>query len=416
MMEKPDENFEKAVLLTVELYEILKSIKIRDHSGEWLQFLHWDRIMNTEQKRAQILMEKIVQIVINQNSQVSPRIIYDRVIYNLLQLAIWHPKDYPDFPAAARNEIQILFEYEASRIIDIPLVYLMAEDPPVKFGKIAIYNVTEEDRNHRWWEKVLASGGENRSVLAYARVVSQGDLQRSLENARTEVNDMMNILRAIGFPITIKPKNQFGLLNEYSTLSIPYRIDVPIENYKLEFPVQLSTTVSMLRTYEIGSDILCQIPALTLTRLNKLIVENYPNPLSDLKRKFFIGLNWLGEATKPDAVSARFVKLSFSLEGLIGGETGNSRDTKTILAKRCAIITEKNLKEQKNLYNEILKYYKIRSEIVHGADIRITEKDFSSFGKYVRKLVWSLLEIIDEFQNIRELHHWASTYHSWSLL
>jgi len=409
--------FEKAVSLTLELYQILKSIEVRDHTGAWLQFLHWNQIMNKEQAQARLLMDNIVRIINKQNNQISSRLIYDRIIYDLIQKAIWFTEDYPDFPSSVREELTKLFEYNAVRTIDIPLKYLVTEKLPVKFGTITIYKITEKDRGEGWWKKILASGGDNQSVQAYARVISHGDLEKSRENALIAANDMLIFLRAIGFPITTEPQNQFGLLNEYSTPLIPYRIDIPKENYRMEFPVQLSTKVSILYTYEIQKDIFNQISLSILIRLQRLIDEDYLKPsANELKRKFFLGLRWLGEATKPDIVNARFVKLSFSLEGLIGGGIEDTRETKIILAKRCAIVAGKSIKEQKKLYNAILKYYHTRSEIVHGADKMILENELSSFGDLVRKIAWALLEIIDDFKSINELHNWVLTHPSWSLL
>ncbi len=409
-------NFEKAVNYSIELYEILKKMGVRDHSGEWLRFLHEKSTMDDEQERARALMDKIVHVIINQNHQVSQRIICDRVIYNLLQLAIWYPKEYLDFPVAARNEMLILFDYYALRTVDVPLVYLVAENPPVKFGLVMINNVTKEDRDDKWWNKVLAIGGRNESVKSYARVSCSGDLQISLESAKDIVNDMMVFLRAVGFPINTEVKNQFGLLNEYSSLSIPYRIGAPVENHKLEHQVRLSTAVSALQTYEIQKDIFNQVSKESLVKLQKLIEENYIKSSTDLKRKFLLGLRWLGEATKPDAVNSRFVKLFFSLEGFIGGDVGDSRDSKIILAKRCAIVSGKTLVEQKRIFNAILRYYKRRSEIVHGSEDGVVDKDFADLGKYVRKVAWSLLEKTDDFEDINELHDWALRNPSWSLL
>jgi hypothetical protein len=310
---------------------------------------------------------------------------------------------------SARQEIRALFDYKAERTVDIPLVYLVVENEPVKFGLISIFNITEEDRENKWWKNIIASGGNRENVCAYARVNSIGDLEKSMENGRVMVNDMIVFLRAISFPLTIKPQHQFGLLNEYSSLlALPYRIDKPKENYKLEFPVQLSTSTGpRLFSYEIGKDFLDQIKQEDLDRLQKLIDEDYLRPSTELKRKFFLGLRWLGESTKPDVIEARFVKLFFSLEGLIGGKVGDSRETKIILAKRCAFVSGRDPKEKDRIYNAVLRYYKIRSEIVHGTEKIIKGDDFSNFGKLVRQVAWSMLEIIDNFENINELHNWA---------
>jgi len=129
-------------------------------------------------------------------------------------------------------------------------------------------------------------------------------------------------------------------------------------------------------------------------------------PSSELKRKYFLGLRWLGEATKPDTIESRFVKLFFALEGLIGGEIKNSRETKIVLAKRCASLIATDTKDKERIYNKLLRYYKIRSEIVHGTGKDILEDDFSNLGQIVRKATWSLLELIDRFENINELDSW----------
>jgi hypothetical protein len=402
--------FEGVVSDTVKLFKILKNMGVHDHNGEWLQFLHWDLKMNNNQKQARILMDKIARKICEENNQISSQLIHDRVIYNLIQKAIYFPSDYPDFPMSARQEIKNLFDYKAIRIIDIPLVYLVVENKPVKFGLISIFNITVEDQENHWWNNIIACGGNLESVRAYARINSPGDLEKSLENSQSIVNDMILFLRAISFPITTKPQNQFGLLNEYSSsLALPSRIDKPKENMKLEYHVRSSTTTGPGRfSYEIEKNFLNQIRQEDLARVQKLIEEDYIEPSTELKRKFFLGLRWLGEATKPDVIESRFVKLFFSLEGLIGGKTRNSRDTKFTLANTCAFIAGKDPKEKDKIYNAILRYYLIRSKIVHGTIQKIKEDDFANFGNLIRNVAWSLLQIIGRFETINELHDWAS--------
>lgn len=292
--------------------------------------------------------------------------------------------------------------------MDIPLAYLVSGDQPTIIGLMTINNMTEDDWQQKWGENILAAGGKKDRVGAYARVVASGDVENSRKYANNVVTDMLIFLRAIGFPITIKSQNQFGLLNEYAESLIPYRIGPPTENYRVEFPVHLSSTVSTLHTYEVRKDILNQISLQTLERLQRLIDEDYLKPSTELKRKFFLALRWLGEATNPDTIEARFLKLNLSLEALIGGGITDSRKTKKTLALRCAVITGKNLKEQHSIYNAILKYYDKRSRIVHGENEPIIEKDFSAFGRIVRKTAWSVLEAVDKFEKISDLNSWVN--------
>lgn len=269
-----------------------------------------------------------------------------------------------------------------------------------------ICNINEDDLKDEWWKKITGSGGTQESVQAYARVEVNGDLENSLNNGRRVVEDMLIFLRAVSFPITTKATHQFGLLNEFpSLLVLPFKIGKPKENYKLEYSVQYSTSSGPgTFPYELERDFLNQLDKKSLEKLNNIIEENYFNPSTDLKRKFFLGLSWLGEATKPDTTVSRFVKISFALEALIGGGIENPRETRKTLATRCAALLAKDMKENGRIQNAIHQYYKIRSEIVHGDEREISEDDLSNFGILVRKTAWSLLEIIERYETIDDLH------------
>jgi len=278
MIEKQKKkDFEEVVTATVSLFAILKSMNIHDHTGEWLQFLHWDLKMDEKQKQARLLMDKIIQQIQKHNGQISARLIYSRVVYELLAKAIWFPGDYPDFSESARQEIKILFEYAATRNIDIPLAYLIVQNQSKKFGLITIYNMTNEDYETEWWKRVVAIARNSEVVRAYARVNCVGDLENSLQDSRMIVADMLIFLRAIGFPITIKNQHQFGILNEYSSiLALPSRIDTPKENHRLEYPVNLSTSIGPGGfSYELEKVLLSQINAGSLDQLQKIIEEDY---------------------------------------------------------------------------------------------------------------------------------------------
>ena len=100
------------------------------------------------------------------------------------------------------------------------------------------------------------------------------------------------------------------------------------------------------------------------------------------------------------------MKLSFSLEALIGGEISDSKETKKTIAKRCAVLVGKDEREQKTFYDVVQQYYKKRSAIVHGSDEKITEQDVTGFGLIVRQTAFALLEKFDVFPNIGDLQKW----------
>jgi hypothetical protein len=401
------EEFEKVVLSTVALHNILKNMGIRDHTGAWLDFLHLDIAMNVEQKKARKLMEDIITAIIEQNDQISSGLVYQR-IRGVISNAIWFPLDYPDFPSSASEEIKILFEYKAYRVVRIPLTYLKVSDEPVKFGVVTIHNMSDENKNDSWWKFIKSSGGDDWSVQAYADVMSVGDLEKSRINARSIVNDMLIFMRAIGFQITSQIKHEFGMLDEYpSSHNLPYHTGRPTENYQLEAHVESSMTIGPgTFPYDVQKDLLNSIALSKLERLQKLIEDDYFEPSSELKRKFFLGLRWLGDATKPEKAEIQFSKLAFSLEALIGGET-EIRENKTTIAKRCAVLIGKDTKEKTLFYNLICSSYDKRSSIVHGDAKRITDQDIAKFGKAVRQTAFALLDKLDTLSNIGDLQKWV---------
>ncbi len=403
-MERKDNNpFEKTVAYIVQMHQILKDMNIQDHTGAWLQFLHFNQKMDNQQKLARSLMDKITATILKQNNLISNGLIHSRVIYDLLAKAIWFPNDYQDFPSAAKLEVKKLIEYNSSRPINIPLVYLKTKNSSAKFGLIEICNIDEDDLKDEWWKKITNSGGTQESVQAYARVEVTGDHQNSLIEGRRIVEDMLIFLRAISFPITTKTMHQFGLLNEFpSLLLLPFKLGKPKENHKLEYSVQYSTWLGPATfPYELERDFLSKTDQKNIERINKLIEDDYFDPSSDLKRKLFLGLHWLGEATKPDTVESRFLKLFFSVESLIGGSIENLRNTREVLARRCSNII--GGKQKNRIYTKIIEYYIIRSKIVHGDKKIISEDDFSDFGAIVREVAFALLNKVDGFENIEDL-------------
>ena len=291
MKNESDKIFEKVVSRTVDLYKILKAMGIRDHTGQWLNFLHSDITMTEEQKKPRQLMDNIIKFTVKQNDQVSPGLVYVR-ISELIAKAIWFTQDYPDFPSSARDEIKILFEYEAQRFVDIPLTYLIADDKPVKFGVVTIHNITPEDQNGMWWEFIRSSGGNSENVRAYAEVTSFGDLEKSRTSARSVVNDMLIFMRAVGFPVNAQMKHEFGILGEYpSSRNLPYRTGRPVETQQLENHVESSmATGPGIFPYDVQKDVLDSLVPSNLERLQVLIENDYFKPaseLSELKRKYF---------------------------------------------------------------------------------------------------------------------------------
>ena len=397
------------VAQATELLEILRGMGIRDHTGQWLQFLHWGQTTGSQQRRARHLMDCIVETLRARNGQISARLIHSRVVYDLLQNAVWYPNDFQEFPRQAQREFGALLDYSALRNVDVPLAYLTAGKESATFGLMAVCDLTDEDRRSEWWKRVIGCGGTSESIRAFARIACDGDLENALHDSRVVTSDMLLFLRALAIPMTQAPQHQFGLLNEFpQLLLLPSRLDEPVETAKLEYHVLLSTSTGPgVFSYEMGRDLLTNIEPRKLERVERLISEEYSQPSSDLKRKYLLGLRWLGEASKPDLAQSRFIHLFLALEAFVGGAISDSRQTKRVLAQRCAAVAGTSEKEMERIQQTVLGHYRRRSRIIHGAQVEITEDEFVSMATLVRRVLWGLLEILDRFSTIEELHVWT---------
>lgn len=412
MNESKSRYLDKITSSVYRIFVILQNGESLDHEGKGLQFLHWNQKMDESQRRARLLMDTTVAQITKINPMISEHLIYDKLVYRTIGNALWYPKDVENIQEFIRQSVKELLEYEAYREIDIPVIYLDPGEKPLKFGLVAFHRLRDEDKQERWWESIKGLVGNNVDfeVVSYARLTSLGDHQKSLDNADKIVNEMLTFLRAVGYPITTNPQLQFGVVNDYAHSKVrPYRIGNPTENYKLEGTINLSwKTGPGIAPYNIRKDFLSKISPSTMEALQELIENDYLHSTSAIKAKFILGLHWLGEATKPDVLDARFVKLSFSLEGFIGGGISDSRETKKSLAKRAAIIAGKDSKEQKQIYDFVQNCYKKRSNIVHGKKEEISQTDFMKFGELIRSVAWALLGKIDEFEGIDDLEEWCT--------
>ncbi|MFH2102425.1 MAG: hypothetical protein ABIJ39_03610 [Chloroflexota bacterium] len=360
-------------------------------------------------------MDDIVDKIHRGNENISREFIINRLVYELIGKAIWFPRDYPDFQSVAENEVLQLLHYSPEREIDVPLVHIDVGSEPFIFGCVTFYPMTQSDREDSWLTTLHVADDTflAHSVLSYARVVGRGDLTVAKEEARRIVSETLIFLRAIGFPISIQPQVQFGMLDEYAYSQIsPYRSKPPKEKIKLEAAIKTSWKVGPpLRAYNIRTDLLSAIDDQTYRQFDKLIANNYHNPGTEIIRKFLLGLRWLGEATKPDIIEMRFTKLAFALEAFIGGESNQdiltTRGLTATLSERGAFLVGKDEKERIDVHAAIHKYYKFRSSIVHGSTKQIREAEFIDFASLVRRIGWALFHKIEIFKNIDDLQRWV---------
>ena len=396
----------------VAVYDMLKATGIRDHTGQNLEFLYWNRTMNDDQRRARQSMDKAIDIIISENPHVSKQLVYEKLLFGIVQPAAYYIGEKHDVRSEVEQATNELLNYHPNREIDIPIINLEVGPEPIKFGLVTFHNMTDEDKNDIWLARIADKKiVDGIGAISYARIVALGDLEKSKEDADKIVNDVLTYLRAISFPIS--SETQIGVINDFPTSQIrPYRSGPAPKNPRLEADISYSWRLGSGHvTYNLWKDILSVVDSSILKKLQDLTENDYRKPRTNMKRKFLLGLRWLGEATKPDAPEAKFAKLAFALEALIGGEAKednlSTRGLTATLAERGAFIAGEDEGQRKEIHDAIYIYYGYRSGIVHGGGKQISDDQLASFASLIRRIAWSLLDKIDTFTDVDSLQRWV---------
>lgn len=413
---KSEEAINRIVELVLILSEKLAYLKDKGVNPNDLWPLHPDREVTDLFKDAKPLVIKIFDIVKKQNGEVlSDEVILERLLYNVAALRMKNNLLDEDIKEKARKTAGDLITYDAYRNVDVPLISLEIDGDPFIFGPISYFPILLPDKKTDWWERAKATLGTSidNLFLSYARVNVPGDSHTSTKNANELVNEGLLILRGICFSLEFKDIHQFGIINEFPIWeSVPYRLDKTTETTRVDANSRFVTSTGPFRfPYKLYKDFLSKIDREKLTRFLKLIEVGFITN-NEINNRILLGFRWLGEATRPDTLSARFAKIAFSLESFIGGEA-NSKDLTTrgitaTLAERAAFSLGNDLDSRKKTDREIRKYYAMRSGIAHGKSQIINPNDFIKFGKLVRRIGWALVDRSAQFNKVNDLQKWVN--------
>jgi len=411
-------NYEIIASSMLKIYNYLKSKGDLDPSGHGTDFLHWKHYpMDNEQMQARRLMDDVIKLVTEQNSQLSELSIYNSLLFNLTQKALWFPHDHPNVENEYRELTNQLLKYNALSEVEIPIVNLEIEEPSVNFGLVTFVKIEASDRQGKFWGTVKHFAGEENTnhIYSFAKIKCPGDSVKSIDYAFSVISRTLNILRAVGLSLRPDPYSHFWLVNEYPLFQArTFQSKLINESFRLNYRPEILTRLgSGVAVCHLKSNILDSIDPLTFAQLQTLIENDFNDPSNEMKKKFFLSLHWLGEATKPDSDEAKFAKLAFSLEALIGGDAsdkkGNlsTRGLTATLAERGAFIVASDSIERRRIHDQIYEFFSIRSGIVHGGPKTITNNQLSDFALLIRKITWALLTRLDEFNNIDDLQAWV---------
>lgn len=305
----------------------------------------------------------------------------------------------------AREHLSELLEPKYQDI-DIPIAHLRFDGPPFKLGHVTLMSITDQYRQSPWKESKFMPEVIRNDIHMFARVHAPGVRQKAYSYAISQARLVMDALRAFCFPLNPKEADswQVGIVGDtVFARSIPMRLNKQLE------VAQLGT--SPIVSLEFKSHLLSKLESQQWEEISHLLQKS-KHSLRPMERKLVDSVHWLAEATVPDSYQTRFVKIAFALETLVGGEAKNlkAEGIAAMLAERAAFIAGKDLKERKNIDEDIRTYYGMRSDIVHGGGRDISADDVEGFGSLVRRLALALLGKLDELGNqldtVEDLASW----------
>jgi len=313
----------------------------------------------------------------------------------------------------AKNCLIELVELEAWQEIDFPIANLRLKRKPVKLGYVTFMVMTKQDIK-QWQKNYDAQIRGIADIHVFARVHAPGDFNKSLSYARIQVNLALDVFRILCFPFgPIKDSCGIGTLGEVGfAKSTPLRINQKQFAIHFESPFDISGYA----IFELRKHVLPKLKQPQWASINKLILKA-EDSRSKMENKLLDGIHWLAESTKPDSYRARFVKVSFALETLVGGEPKDEelkvRGITAMVAERAAFIAGKDLDDRLAIDRDIRRYYGMRGDIVHGGEGNVSLSDINSFGVLVRRVILGLLKRLDklgdDLATVEKLEIWVKT-------
>ena len=357
----------------------------------------------------QPLFEEVVQGVLSLNPQMlSEHEIETKTMYEFLQMqTISYTKHFngQNLLDEAKEFLNKLAEFKAWQDVDISIGSFQLEGAPVKIGNVTFMRVTEQELE--LWKRKLGVlwDSKTKDSLVVARVRAPGDRYKALSYAETSVNQALDVFRAFCFPFAIL--SPIGRSNSW-------QVEIGDIRPASSAPIRIGNSFSAMlgagsTQIELRKNVFLKMEQSQWELIDKLILKKQR---SKMESKLLNSIHWLSESTKPDTKNSKFIKICVSLETLLGGEPKDEKLTvrgiTAMLAERSAFIAGEDLPHRKAIDEDIRKYYKIRSNIVHGAKVDVSLDDIDNFGKLVRHLALNLLEKLNELSDVDKLQVWVN--------
>ena len=246
---------------------------------------------------------------------------------------------------------------------------------------------------------------EGKGVHTVAVTTARGDTEMLFANAVTKVNRAINILRAFAFPIISAARLQeIGIEGDYRQLRSFGKLEYKLKDEKGIYTTSIyNLMVGGKEPLEIKS-IIDYMNHLGFGELLKIMGRN-----DSFSQGLVKGAEWIGEATKQDVLQAKFVKVAFAIDAMIGDAAKDIADKgqKARIAERAAFLLGKNYKVRDLVWKKVDNIMKKRNMIAHGHSAMVTQYEVAESGRYARGILKELLFREPKFKHITSLAEWV---------
>lgn len=185
-----------------------------------------------------------------------------------------------------------------------------------------------------------------------------------------------------------------------------YHIDTEPENRKL-LPaiVLLDGQMSTGFTYEPSKNAL-DITPLVQGKFKSLWQVILKDRKSKLETRIYNSVVWIGKALSDTDSARSFLQLIISLESLLQYNPGDQirPGIQHSIAEAVAFLLEGQSDSRSSLFEQLKKYYRARSGIVHGGKTTVLESDRKALVKVLRRLNFFCIENKNELKTIENIY------------
>jgi len=236
-----------------------------------------------------------------------------------------------------------------------------------------------------------------------------GDSDMILQNAETKVNQALSILRAFVYPtVPDTGQKQIGIMGSFYTLPKFYFVEFgdvgteksPKRSRGYELFGIMDVTISEYVTKEL-------LDKGGFSKLNTFLTSS---KTSKFQESLLRGAQWLGEATKPDTLESKFIKVAFAVDAMVGDEASDKIPDKGIkarIAERSAFLLASKRKHREQICEEMSRFIAKRNNLAHGSKQVVSQWETERFGAYGRTVLERLLLSDPEFKSTEQLATWV---------